>query len=74
MAPLAEAPALEPVVAGPAPARAARVAPAAPESEVAAKAYAASLTGRERNGLPTAQNRHGSSTALVIPIRLSADT
>ena len=36
--------------------------------------YAASRTGRERNRLPTAQNRHGSSTALVIPIRLSTDT
>ena len=49
-------------------------APEARVSGAAASAYAASRTGRDRNGLPAAENRHGSSTALVIPIRRSTVT
>jgi hypothetical protein len=48
--------------------------PAAPVLEAAARDYAATRTGRDKYRLPTAQNRHGSSTALVMPIRRSTDT
>ena len=67
--------ALPEVVAVAAPRAEARVAPAsaaADEPDRTVRRYARESAGRDRCRLPTAENRHSSSVALVIPIRLLA--